>query len=165
MPFERGNFAVTMFSLPENLPENHLELFNKYKAGGLDSVKDEPQIGWVGGRHLLETEINESTAVCGGMIYLSLRKAERKIPASLLKAVCKRDEQKYMHENQVARVPLNTRKGNQRKGCRSLSAPDSAVIDRKSNGDRSGFKNALSRNCFDCTNRPLYRIFCQDHRH
>jgi recombination associated protein RdgC len=110
MPFERGNFAVTMFSLPENLPDNYLELFNKYKAGGLDSVKDEPQIGWVGGRHLLETQIDESTAVCGGMIYLNLRKAERKIPASLLKAVCKRDEQNYMHENQVARVPANTRK-------------------------------------------------------
>lgn len=110
MPFERGTFAVTMFTLPENLPENYLDLFNNRKAGGLDAVKDEAQIGWVGGRHLLENEIDESTAVCGGMVYLNLRKVERKIPATLLKAVCKRDEFAYMHENQVARVPSNTRK-------------------------------------------------------
>ncbi len=110
MPFEHGTFAVTMFSLPDNLPENYIELFNKYKAGELDSIKDEAQIGWVGGRHLLETEIDENTAVCGGMIYLNLRKAERKIPASLLKAICKREELAYQHEFQTSRIPSNVRK-------------------------------------------------------
>ena len=62
MPFERGTLAVTMFSLPESMPENYLELFSQYKAGNLDAVKDEPQVGWVGGRHLLETTIAERIA-------------------------------------------------------------------------------------------------------
>ncbi|MFA6715077.1 MAG: recombination-associated protein RdgC [Victivallales bacterium] len=110
MPFEHGTFAVTMFSLPEDLPENYIELFNRYKAGPLDSIKDEALVGWVGGRHLLETEIDEGTAICGGMIYLNLRKAERKVPSSLLKAVCKREELAYQHEHQTSRIPSNVRK-------------------------------------------------------
>ncbi len=110
MPFEQGTFAVTMFSLPEKMPENYLELFSQDKAGSLESVEDELQIGWVGGHHLLETNINESTAICGGMIYLNLRKAERKIPSSLLKAICKREEMAYQHAHQTMRVPSNIKK-------------------------------------------------------
>ena len=95
MSFEHGPVALTMFALTEPLPENYLELFNQEKAGGLDAVKDEPQLGWVGGHHLLESTIDESTVICGGMIYLNLCKAERKIPSSWLKAVCRREEQAY----------------------------------------------------------------------
>ena len=110
MPFEHGTFAVTMFSLPEPMPDNYLELFSQEKAGNLDAIKDEPQIGWVGGHHLLETTIDESTAICGGMIYLNLRKAERKIPSSWLKAVCKREERAYQQTHQTSRVPSNIKK-------------------------------------------------------
>ena len=110
MPFEHGTFAVTMFSLPEPMPDNYLELFSQEKAGNLDAVKDEPQIGWVGGHHLLETTIDESTAICGGMVYLNLRKAERKIPSSWLKAVCKREERAYQQTHQTSRVPSNIKK-------------------------------------------------------
>jgi hypothetical protein len=39
-----------------------------------------------------------------------LRKAERKIPASLLKAICKREELAYQHEFQTSRIPSNVRK-------------------------------------------------------
>jgi recombination associated protein RdgC len=44
------------------------------------------------------------------MVYLNLRKAERKIPSSLLKAVCKREELAYQHEHQTSRIPSNVRK-------------------------------------------------------
>ncbi len=110
MSFERGSFAVSIFALPEALPENYLELFNNFRAGSLDAVKDEPQIGWVSGRDILETEINEGTAVCGGMVYLNLRKAERKVPSAFLNAICKHEEIAYQRANQTASVSSRVKK-------------------------------------------------------
>lgn len=78
--------------LSGSLPEDALACFAKYKAGRLDDVREEPVLGWVSGRHLLETEINETTCVCGGHFLLNLRKAERKIPPALLNAICRREE-------------------------------------------------------------------------
>jgi hypothetical protein len=105
MPFESGTFALSIFKIPGKLPEDCLEKFAERKAGMLDHVTDEPSIGWVSGRHLLETEIDESTAICGGHIYLNMRTAERKIPAVLLNAICRRAELAYMQENDSITVP------------------------------------------------------------
>jgi hypothetical protein len=110
MPFDHGTFAVTVFQLREDLPEDYLDLFTGMCAGSLDSVKDEPQIGWVSGRHLLETTIDEVTALCGGHLYVNLRKAERKIPASLLNAICRREELVYMQANETSVVPSRQKK-------------------------------------------------------
>ncbi|MCF6177392.1 MAG: recombination-associated protein RdgC [Victivallaceae bacterium] len=110
MPFESGSMTTTIFSLPEKLPENFLELFHNARAGMLDDVKDEPQTGWVSGRHLLETSINEETAICGGHFYFNLRTAERKIPSSLLKAICRREELVYMKANETFSVPTKIRR-------------------------------------------------------
>lgn len=110
MPFESGSLTVTVFYLSEKLPENFLELFAANKAGMLDHVKDEPQIGWVSGRHLLETNIDQETAICGGHLYLHMRKAERKIPNALLKAICKREELVYMKANETTIVPSKVRR-------------------------------------------------------
>jgi recombination associated protein RdgC len=110
MSFERGSFAVAIFALPEALPENYLELFNSFSAGSLDTVKDEPQIGWVSGRDILDTEIDESTALCGGLVYLNLRKAERKVPSAFLNAICKHEEIAYQCVNQTVSVPSRIKK-------------------------------------------------------
>ncbi len=110
MPFESGTFALSIFTLREKLPENYIERFEQNHAGMLDHVSDEPSIGWVSGRHLLETEINEGTAISGGHLYLNMRTAERKIPSSLLNAICKRGELAYMQENDTATVPSGERK-------------------------------------------------------
>ncbi|MDD2404685.1 MAG: recombination-associated protein RdgC [Lentisphaerae bacterium] len=110
MPFEHGTFALSIFALPDELPENYLELFDGMKAGILDSVKDEPQVGWVSGRHLLENTIDEVTALCGGHLYLNLRRAERKIPSSLLNAICRREELAYMQANDTSAVPYKQKK-------------------------------------------------------
>lgn len=104
MPFEDGSFSVSFFELRDKLPENCMELFQNYAAGTLDSIKDEPQIGLVSGRHLLETELNEQTVSRGSCYYLNLRKAERKVPASLLNAICKREELVYMKANNAPYV-------------------------------------------------------------
>lgn len=101
MPFDRGNITFTIFELPEALPENFISLFAAKKAGTLDSVSEEPQIGWVTGHHLLDTNIDEATAQVGGCCYLALRQAVRKIPGSLLNALCRREEQAYMRANNL----------------------------------------------------------------
>ena len=46
MPFEIGTFSVTLFALPQDLPEDYIDLLNANRAGCIDLVKDEPEIGW-----------------------------------------------------------------------------------------------------------------------
>lgn len=104
MPFDRGTLTFTIFEIPEELPENIIDLFASRKAGTLDSVNDEPQIGWVTGHHLLDTSIDAGSAQSGGCYYLALRQAVRKIPGSLLNALCRREEQAYIKANNLEYV-------------------------------------------------------------
>ncbi len=110
MPFDRGSFTFAMFDIPEKLPENFISQFATRRAGTLDSVTDEPQIGWVTGFHLLDTVISEESAQMGGCYYLALRQAVRKIPTTLLNAVCKREEQAYMRANNLEYVSSKMKK-------------------------------------------------------
>ncbi|MCI5779405.1 MAG: recombination-associated protein RdgC [Lentisphaeria bacterium] len=96
MPFDRGAFSFTMFELTGEIPEEFARLFLPGKAGTLDSVTSEVQVGWVTGKHLLDTNIDETTIVRGGVYSLTLRQAVRKIPASLLNALCQREEQAFL---------------------------------------------------------------------
>ncbi len=110
MPFDRGSFSLSIFKLTQDLPDNALELFNSSNAGKLDEVKDEPQVGWVSGRHLLERRIDDETAFLGGYIYLNLRTALRKIPAALLKAETKMEELAYIKATGNPDVPRKAKK-------------------------------------------------------
>ena len=74
MPFEIGTFSVTLFALPQDLPENYIDLLNANRAGCIDLVKDEPEIGWASGRCLLDSKIEQSTVLWNNLIYISLRK-------------------------------------------------------------------------------------------
>ena len=110
MPFERGSVTFAMFELNGKLPEDLLELFAAKKAGPLDAVDSEPQFGWVTGHHLLDTTIDETSAQLGGCYFLALRQAVRKMPGSLLNAICKREEQAYMRANNLEYVSAKMRK-------------------------------------------------------
>lgn len=92
MPFDSGSVSFMMCRLPEPMPEDALEKFSDKKAMPLSNVMEEQDLGWVSGRHLLETRLDEETCVAGGYLSLSLRLAQRKIPASLYKAECKIEE-------------------------------------------------------------------------
>ena len=99
MPFDHGVFSFTMFSLRKELPENAGDILGTRKACKLDEVTGEPSFGWVTGQHLLDTELDEGTARFGGVYFLTLRKAVRKIPSSLLNALCRRAEDARMKES------------------------------------------------------------------
>jgi recombination associated protein RdgC len=110
MPFDRGSFTVSVFQLPNQLPENLIELFAAKRAGKLDHIKEEAVYGWTSGRTLLETDIDEESAIRGGHIYLYLRKAERKIPSALFNAICQREELVYMRANEFDIVSSKVRR-------------------------------------------------------
>lgn len=105
MPFESGSTPLMICRLADDLPEDMLERIAKYTAGKLDDIDKDPVIGWVSGRHLLENEISERTSICGGHLYVNLRKGERKIPSQLLRAICRREELAYMQANDMLIVP------------------------------------------------------------
>jgi hypothetical protein len=110
MPFDRGTFSLSILKLTKDLPDDALEKLDAMKAGKLDEVKDEQQVGWVSGRHLLERRIDEETAFLGGHIFLNLRTAQRKVPSALLNAEAKMEELVYIKATGNSDVPRKVRR-------------------------------------------------------
>ncbi len=92
MPFEKGSISFTICTMQQKLPEDAIGRFEEKKGYSLDTVLDEPQIGWVSGRHLLDTQIDELTAYVAGYLKMTLRSAVRKIPPSFFKAEYQQEE-------------------------------------------------------------------------
>jgi len=92
MSFDKGPMTFRVCRLMDDLPEDVLDRFAELCAPALDQIRDEPVIGWVSGRHLLETRIDSETSQLGNFYHLCLRQAERKIPAPLMNAECKMAE-------------------------------------------------------------------------
>ena len=88
MSFESGSVSFRLFYLPQPLPRNHLERFAAFVVPPLTALRDTPLHGWVGGRHLLDRTIDEHTAHYAGYLRVTLMRAARKIPESLLRAEC-----------------------------------------------------------------------------
>lgn len=86
MSFESGSIGCRLFFVPDEIPDDVVERFAAQAAPSLDSLKDEPIQGWVGGRHLLDRVITEENAYTASFLRLVLMQAERKIPPALLKA-------------------------------------------------------------------------------
>ena len=110
MPFDRGTFSLSILKLTKDLPEDALEKLDAMKAEKLDDIKDELQVGWVSGRHLLERRIDDETAFLGGHIYLNIRTAQRKVPTALLNAEAKMEELVYIKATGNADVPRKVRR-------------------------------------------------------
>jgi hypothetical protein len=110
MPFDSGSQSFVICQLPKTLPDDALERFQAHRAGKLDNIADEPQVGWVSGRHLLDTQIEEDTATCAGYLHLYLRQAVRKIPATLFKAECRIEELARLQANQSFVLPRKQRR-------------------------------------------------------
>ncbi|MBU0676605.1 MAG: recombination-associated protein RdgC [Verrucomicrobia bacterium] len=92
MSFESGSVSLRTFVLPRQLPEDAIERFAARSAPSLEAASDTPSIGWVTGRHLLDTNITESTAHVGSYLRLTLRQTQRKVPSALMKAECQLEQ-------------------------------------------------------------------------
>jgi len=140
MSFEKGTVALSMFRLQEKMPEDTLERFSAKLAKKIDDLKQEEDIGWVSGRHLIERRIDEETGICGGSYYVNLRIAQRKIPPALLNAECRMLELAYVQENNVDFVPSRVKReikenveGTRLPGMPPQMTGIPLVIDRSSN--------------------------------
>ena len=93
MGFDTGTATFQMMELPRPFPEDWLERFANLAGKGVETLKAEESLGWVTGRHLLDTAITEERATLAGWVYLFFRVASRKVPATLLRAECAMEEQ------------------------------------------------------------------------
>lgn len=98
-----------MLYLSQSMPRNALERFAARLAPPLDALGGGQIHGWVGGRHLLDRTINESTAIFAGYLRLTLMAAERKIPESLLRAECRMEELAHLQATGQAELNRKTR--------------------------------------------------------
>jgi hypothetical protein len=115
MSFESKKVTVTHCSVtnPINYIENVEALLKQFQvlaALPLDKVTQDENIGWTVGGQPLNTEINETTAIKGGHIYLSYRTAQRKPAAALLKAACRAEEEVYKLNSGNSAVPKKVKK-------------------------------------------------------
>jgi len=109
MSFESGSMTFRMFYLQQLLPKDYVERFARRAAPPIKTLGDTPIHGWVTGRHLLDTNINKDTAFWAGYLRLSLMRAERKIPESLLRAECRMEELARMMAEGRAELDRKTR--------------------------------------------------------
>lgn len=92
MPFENGRVSFRIYTLPRSLPEDYIERFARHKAPPIENCSGGNTSGWVTGRHLLDRDIREETAMHCGYLRMALLQLEKKIPPSLLKAECQIEE-------------------------------------------------------------------------
>ena len=92
MALESGSVSYRMFYMKPCLPQDFVERFSANALPPIATLSVGEISGWVTGRHLLDRRITDDSAMLGGYVRLTLCKAERKIPAALLKAECKMEE-------------------------------------------------------------------------
>ena len=108
MSFSHGSVSFRMVYVPQELPADFLDRFQRDSAPPLAQVI-ESSVGWVGGRHVLDVPITEENSTFAGYLGLLLRKSERKVPANRLKAECIIEEQAEMKATGKLFVDRKTR--------------------------------------------------------
>jgi len=110
MGFESGSLSFRLYRLSGRLAPECISEFARHVAPSLESLRREPVSGWVGPRHLLDRDLSPENCLAGNLLRLTLLKAERKIPASLLRANCQLDEQAEMQSRGVPFLNRATRR-------------------------------------------------------
>jgi hypothetical protein len=92
MGFESGNVSFRLFYLTQQYTSSIVEEFARRLAPPIETLDRDPISGWVGPRHLFDRDISDEKCVAGPFLSVQLLKAEKKIPASLLRAYQKLEE-------------------------------------------------------------------------
>ncbi|MCF7838865.1 MAG: recombination-associated protein RdgC [Candidatus Marinimicrobia bacterium] len=163
MAFERGPVSLRVFSMPRAVPDDVIGRLAAHKAPPIEQAGAEPVYGWVTGRHLLDTDINDRTAQYGGYLRLALREARRKVPPTLLRAevaleeIAQRAAQDQAPLNRQQRADLRREVGErllsrmppQLRALAWVHRPDQALL----------FSDALSVRHSDLLTQRLLPIF------
>ena len=102
MGFDRGSVSFRMFHLRQGLTGESLGLFAAKSAPPLESLGRDPVQGWIGWRHFLDRDLSPENCLFSSWMHLALLRAERKIPAALLRAYCQVEEEVERKARQVA---------------------------------------------------------------
>lgn len=94
MSFEKGSISLRVFkSMTGNMsPHDMVEKFASHPIPSMDMIPSSGCDGWATGRHLLDNNITDDSAIVTGRVRVSLVSAERKIPGTLFKTECKLEE-------------------------------------------------------------------------
>lgn len=87
-----GTLSFRMFYVPRPWPHDAIRRFADHAMPPIDTLGDGTIHGWVTGRHALDRNINDDTAIFGGYPLLQLVQAERKVPPALLAAEIRIEE-------------------------------------------------------------------------
>ena len=92
MSFDSGTVGFRLFYLQRMYTPAVIDDFARRTAPPIDTLDRDPISGWVSGRHLFDREITDAKCVAGPYLHVQLMRAEKKIPASLLRAYVKQEE-------------------------------------------------------------------------
>lgn len=110
MGFDSGGMTFRMYEVQGALGPEHVAEFARHAAPPIATLNREPIAGWVGPRHLLDRTITDETCLAGMYLRVTLMKAERKIPESLLRANCRLEEQVEMQARGLPYLNRATRR-------------------------------------------------------
>lgn len=109
MSFLKGKSSFTVYRPSGIIPENIDELTatgpSVSKFIDIDATYDEYSVGWVSVFDMFDTSILPLFPhMVGGCVILSMRIDERKVPGSILKKFCRKEERRIMAEKQIPRL-------------------------------------------------------------
>lgn len=112
MSFEKGSVSLRVFKsmTGDMTPHEMVEKFASHPIASMEMIPSSGCDGWATGRHLLDNNINDDSAIVSGRVRVSLVSAERKIPGTLFKTECKLEELALMEARGVNFISRAERK-------------------------------------------------------
>ena len=101
MAFDRGSVSFRLFYIDKSCDSSLVTAFARHAAPPITSMLRDPISGWVSGRHLFDREITDEKCVLGSWLHVQLMRAEKKIPAALLRAHILMEEDIEMRAREV----------------------------------------------------------------
>jgi len=105
MAFDSGSVSFRLFYLQQSYDSGLVDAFARHAAPAIASLNKDPISGWVSGRHLFDRELTEEKCLFGPYLHAQLMRAEKKIPASLLRAHVKMEEDLELRAREVEHLP------------------------------------------------------------
>ncbi|HPS09139.1 MAG TPA: recombination-associated protein RdgC, partial [Kiritimatiellia bacterium] len=105
MAFDSGSLSFRLFYLQQSYDSSLIDAFAKHAAPPIASLNRDPIAGWVTGRHLFDREIVEEKCLFGPYLHAQLMRAEKKVPASLLRAYVKMEEDVELRARETDYLP------------------------------------------------------------
>lgn len=110
MSFDSKSTNFRAYIFDEGQPDLTLDAFAGLAIPPVETLRDEPLEGWSSPRFLLDRELVPETCRAGKYIRLSLAKALRKIPRSLLDAYSRMEEIRLMRDRNASYLSRDERR-------------------------------------------------------